>query len=147
MATTEPDRWFAENLRRERDRIGMPQHLLAERLARSLGRPYSQQTIAQIENGTRKVSIGEAQELARAVGSDAGTLARAPEQAEVVLRILRLARELREFHGQAQNFTHLFLADREGLRQALDDAAGTDGIADAVAEGREAAGLRLHWEG
>jgi transcriptional regulator with XRE-family HTH domain len=57
------DERFATNIREERGRQKLSQGELARRMA-DRGFPYYQQTIRRIEEGRRKVSVGEAKALA-----------------------------------------------------------------------------------
>jgi transcriptional regulator with XRE-family HTH domain len=57
------DERFATNIREERGRQKLSQGELARRMAER-GFPYYQQTIRRIEEGRRKVSVGEAKALA-----------------------------------------------------------------------------------
>ena len=67
------DERFATNIREERQRQKLSQGELARRMAQ-LGFPYYQQTIRRIEEGRRKVSVGEAEALARIFGTSVDRL-------------------------------------------------------------------------
>lgn len=58
------DERFADNIREERERRGKSQAEIA-RLMRERGWSYHPQTVQRIEAGHRKVSVGEAEALAR----------------------------------------------------------------------------------
>src|SRR6516164_3759995 len=62
------DERFAANIREERERRKLSQGELARRMAER-GYPYYQQTIRRIEEGRRKVSVGEAKALAEILGT------------------------------------------------------------------------------
>ena len=62
------DERFATNIREERERQKLSQGELARRMAER-GFPYYQQTIRRIEEGRRKVSVGEAKALAEILGT------------------------------------------------------------------------------
>jgi transcriptional regulator with XRE-family HTH domain len=72
VSSTEPaglaDEWFAANIREERARLKMSQGELARQMAER-GFPYYQQTVRRIEEGRRKVSVGEAKALAKILGT------------------------------------------------------------------------------
>lgn len=58
------DEWVAWNIRMHRESHGWSQADLAQRMA-TLGWKYHPQTVHRIESGQRKVTIGEAEALAR----------------------------------------------------------------------------------
>ena len=62
------DERFAANIREERGRQKLSQGELARRMAER-GFPYYQQTVRRIEEGRRKVSVGEAKALADILGT------------------------------------------------------------------------------
>jgi transcriptional regulator with XRE-family HTH domain len=62
------DERFAANIREERGRRKLSQGELARRMAER-GFPYYQQTVRRIEEGRRKVSVGEATALAEILGT------------------------------------------------------------------------------
>src|SRR6516225_3147504 len=64
------DERFATNIREERERQKLSQGELARRMAER-GFPFYQQTVRRIEEGRRKVSVGEAAALAVALRLDA----------------------------------------------------------------------------
>lgn len=62
------DERFATNVRETRERLKMSQGELARQMAER-GFPYYQQTVRRIEEGRRKVSVGEAKALADILGN------------------------------------------------------------------------------
>jgi transcriptional regulator with XRE-family HTH domain len=58
------DEWVAWNIRLRRENLGMSQADLAQKMA-VLGWKYHPQTVHRIESGNRKVTVGEAEALAR----------------------------------------------------------------------------------
>ena len=60
------DEWVAWNIRLRREGLGMSQADLAKEMA-ALGWKYYPQTVHRVEQGQRKVTIGEAEALARIV--------------------------------------------------------------------------------
>ena len=58
------DDWVAANIRVHREQLDMSQADVAEKMA-ALGWKYYPQTVHRIESGQRKVTVGEAQALAR----------------------------------------------------------------------------------
>ncbi len=72
------DKWFAVNLRAARERAGLSQEDLAQRM-REAGFKFHQQTIGRIEAKERSVRVGEALAFARIVKTNLDALARPPE--------------------------------------------------------------------
>lgn len=62
------DEWLAANVRERRTALGLSQGEIARRMA-DLGWPWYQQTVRRIEQGSRKAVAGEAQALARILGT------------------------------------------------------------------------------
>lgn len=62
------DEQFATNIREERERQGLSQADVAERM-RKRGWSWHPQTVQKIESGNRKVTVGEGKALAEVVGS------------------------------------------------------------------------------
>lgn len=58
------DERFAVNIRERRERAGLSQSELSRRMA-AVGWQYYPQTVQRVEGGQRKVSVGEAEALAR----------------------------------------------------------------------------------
>src|SRR5690349_265492 len=67
------DDLFAENFRRRREDRGISQAAVAEAMAKA-GFSFHQQTVGSIENGSRRVRIGEAVALAEILGIDLAVL-------------------------------------------------------------------------
>lgn len=67
------DERFAANIRETRERLKMSQGELARRMS-SGGWPYYQQTVRRVEEGKRKVSVGEAKALAEILGESVDRL-------------------------------------------------------------------------
>lgn len=67
------DEWVAWNVRIRRENLGMSQADLAQKMA-ALGWKYYPQTVHRIESGQRKVTIGEAEALARIFSTTVDTL-------------------------------------------------------------------------
>lgn len=71
---TAPDKVFARQFRAERERTGMTQDEVAREMVRR-GHDFHQQTVWKLENSRRKVSIGEAVDLADTLGVPVDALA------------------------------------------------------------------------
>jgi transcriptional regulator with XRE-family HTH domain len=95
-ADTGVDRRVTENLRAARERSGLTQRELAEKMQASGWPAFRQQTITRYEGGQRTLTVGEVDALASALGTDVLTLTR-PEglarQSWLLLDALRLVRE------------------------------------------------------
>lgn len=85
---------FAKNLRTVRAAQKVSQAELARRMA-ARGWPYYAQTIHRIETGQRKITLGEAVELARLLGTTADALSRARGTARLGLELIEDAEEYR----------------------------------------------------
>lgn len=133
------DEWVAWNIRIRRENLGWSQADLAGKMA-ALGWKYHPQTVHRIESGQRKVTIGEAEALARIFSTTVDRLtwpdmathtaawlgvftARADAAFE---QIVTQARELlfdREHLERAlAEIERLGIGDREGVREVLEDA-------------------------
>jgi transcriptional regulator with XRE-family HTH domain len=148
MAEARPDmadQRFAENLRFARERAGLSQAALATQMV-DLGWPFHQQTIARIEDGRRKVGMGEGDALARAVGSNMLAMIRPHGHARVAWTIISAVRDVRETHRQATQVLCRFNAEFERLERAIASArdAGLEEIlADEIALGQLALELDI----
>lgn len=94
------DERFAANLRLARERAGMSQEEVAQQMS-DLGYKFHQQTITRIENGRRKVSLEEANQLAQAVGSTVDALSRPTGLARDAWTVLHDVRVIRDAHKRA----------------------------------------------
>lgn len=79
---TDPERWFGENLRIQRETVGLSQSDLAGQMA-ELGFSFHQTTIRRIETGERAVRLGEAHALAQLVETSVTELSQAPIEARM----------------------------------------------------------------
>lgn len=67
------DAAFAKNLKRTREQLGRSQQWVAEQMT-ARGHDWLQTTVYKSENGSRKISIGEAMGLAASLGVDLSAL-------------------------------------------------------------------------
>lgn len=88
QSSPSPDDAFASALRAERERQGITQGALAAEM-KTRGHDFRQQTMARIEKGDRRVSVGEAQDLAAALGTTLDELA--PPRGESPTAVARRA--------------------------------------------------------
>jgi transcriptional regulator with XRE-family HTH domain len=133
------DEWVAWNVRLRREGLGWSQADLSAKMA-ALGWKYHPQTVHRIESGQRKVTIGEAEALARIFSTTVDSLTwpdmvthtaawfgvfigRADAAFE---QIVTQARELlfdREHLERAlAEMERLGIGDRDGIREAVEDA-------------------------
>jgi transcriptional regulator with XRE-family HTH domain len=99
-AATDADRRVAADLRAARERAGLTQGQLADKM-RSGGWPtFHQQTITRYEGGQRRLTTGEADALAAALGTTLTTLMRPEGLARESWLLLDAARRLRETSDQ-----------------------------------------------
>ena len=98
------DQRFAQNLKAARERAGMSQQDVADKMG-EYGYPMHQQTVARVEAGTRTVrGPGELLAFSRAVSSHVDALVRpAGLQAEAT-RLLDTARAVRDAREAASSF-------------------------------------------
>jgi transcriptional regulator with XRE-family HTH domain len=119
---------FARRLLTLRKTAGLTQEQLADRMTRA-GNTMHRSAIAKIEAGDRAVSIGEAVQLAGALGVDLADLAsersrdteqdRAHrERADVQIRVRSLELEVAERHKQLEEHQFLYEHAVEQLEQA-----------------------------
>lgn len=133
------DEWVAWNIRIRRENLGMSQADLAKAMA-GLGWKYHPQTVHRVESGQRKVTIGEAEALARIFSTTVDTLtwpdmvthtaawfgvftARADAAFEQIAAQTRELLYDREHLERAlAEIGRLGIGDREGVREAVEDA-------------------------
>lgn len=123
---------FAQNMREARKRAGMSMSELAQRLT-ELGFACSQQIIDKIENQGRKVSLGEANRIARALGTTADALSRPTGLASEAFGILDAARGARAAHAGVVKQARTF-RDRQHSLSLRIDRVTRDGHADELAD-------------
>lgn len=122
------DERFAANLRPAREHAGLSQEALAEAM-RHLGfGSFTQQAIARIEAGRRRVSFAEAVALAQCVHTTADALSRPAEVAAEAFLILDTVRAVRAAAAAITEQTRVLAAGRDRLARAIGRAerAGTD---------------------
>jgi len=141
MDTTEPDaadQRFAAGVRHARERAGLSQGALAEKMAGE-GYPFRQQTVSEIESGQRAVRMGEGLALARVLAVPVESLVRPEGVAHQGWTITEAKRDLQAAlaamdvqHRKAVSARRrLEVALREAERQGL-----TEALAQEVADGR-----------
>ena len=124
--TVDGDEWqdhaeerFAGNLRTARDRAGLSQQAVAAQM-REMGFGHiRQQTIAQIEGGTRSVRLGEALALSRITGTSIDTLVRPQGVAEGAWRLLDAARKVQEARHEVGDGVERLADARYDLRSVI----------------------------
>jgi transcriptional regulator with XRE-family HTH domain len=129
-------RRFAENLRAARERAGLSQQDLANRMGEN-GHPMPQQTINRIENGQRRVEISEALALARSVGGHIDSLVRPQHLLDEAWRLLDGAREVREARAAADRLESA-RARLEKHIARVTEAGHADALADEITIARQA---------
>ena len=120
------DERFAANLKAARERAGLSQRQLAERMAEA-GHPMPQQTINRIESGTRKVrGVGEARSLAQALGTTVDILSLPRGAALDALHLTQGARRLREAASAARAARGRYDFERQLLARVTEKLAASD---------------------
>jgi transcriptional regulator with XRE-family HTH domain len=133
------DEWVAWNVRIRRENLGWSQADLAGKMA-ALGWKYHPQTVHRVESGQRKVTIGEAEALARIFGTTVDTLTWPDMVTQTAAWLgMFIARADAAFERIAEQ-TRELLFDREHLERALAEIArqGTGGHEDVRAQAGEA---------
>jgi transcriptional regulator with XRE-family HTH domain len=137
------DERFATNIREERERQKLSQGELARRMAER-GFPYYQQTIRRIEEGRRKVSVGEAKALAEILGTTMDRLTW-PGQVAAAAHLIGIAiARAQQARDNITRHTTTLLHSRAVLQrlaaQVIErDYLGSDKIREIVAEAAQVA--------
>jgi transcriptional regulator with XRE-family HTH domain len=142
------DERFATNIREERERQKLSQGELARRMAER-GFPYYQQTIRRIEEGRRKVSVGEAKALAEILGTTMDRLTWPGQVASAAyLMDTAIARAKQAWDGITQGTTTLLYAratlEHIAAQMTERDYLGSDKIREIVAEAAQVAEMNPH---
>ena len=112
------DEHAAVNIKRARERLGLSQADLAEKMA-AIGWRFHPQTVHRIEAGQRKVFIGEAEALARILQTTVDRLGWAQgEDAEVAMTDMAITRIRQAWHEVSDATLRLAAALAAGHRQA-----------------------------
>lgn len=129
---------FAENFRDRRQREGLSQKAVAERMSDMTGAPYHQQTVARIEAGQQAARLGEAELLARAVGTTSGALLLPAGLAREATRLVYAVREARAAYRALTDGAERLAKAREALKYAIEagEKAGEDRLADQLSIAR-----------
>lgn len=117
------DEWVAWNVRFHRDDRGMSQADLAEKMA-ALGWKYHPQTIHRIESGQRKVTVGEAEALARIFGTTVDRLTWPDMMTHTVAWLSLFTDRANMAYGRIVEQAHELLFNRAHLERALAEVAG-----------------------
>jgi transcriptional regulator with XRE-family HTH domain len=130
---------FAANVRARRELRGWSQRQLAERMADLGHRSFRQQTVAEIEQGSRAVKLDEALALSRALGISVDNLIRPAGLTKVASELLAAAWEALDTTRQAREWAGESEAARRRLAKALVAATGhEDALADELAVAQRA---------
>ena len=137
------DERFATNIREERERQKLSQGELARRMAER-GFPYYQQTIRRIEEGRRKVSVGEAKALAEILGTTMDRLTLPGQVAAAAYMMNFAAAGAQRAWNDIASHTTMLLAARATLEhlaaQMIErDYLGSDKIREIVTAAAQAA--------
>ncbi|MGV3733489.1 MAG: helix-turn-helix domain-containing protein [Microcella sp.] len=119
--STSADERFAEGLKLARESMGMTQEALALRM-RERGFKFHQATIYKIESGFRRVTVGEAAALSRALSVSLPFLISGSDREELYLQhVVQLALDLMALHDEIAEK----LEDLRGLENAIRQAVDT----------------------
>jgi transcriptional regulator with XRE-family HTH domain len=121
---------FATNLRAARDRAGLSQRVLAAQMRQMGFRHMHQQTIAQIEAGTRSVRLGEADALASILRTNMTALMRPAGLAMREAELIAAIRALRAAITDATRQGNAFVSALGGLERCVARAEADEITAD-----------------
>lgn len=121
------DALFARNMVTFRERAGISQADLVERLNELGWASAYQTTISRIEKGTRPARIGEARMIARALQVDLAQLTLSAAESLSVSRLSYAREKLRETLQAIRLDTHRWAKARDALRDLV-DSMKADGI-------------------
>lgn len=128
---------FATNVRARRELNSLSQGALAQAMVDLGYRTFRQQTVAEIESGSRQVKLDEALALSRALGISVDNLLRPSGLTRQASELLDAAREAREAERQAMHWAGEYEKAVERIRRALRAAKGhEDELADEIAVAR-----------
>jgi transcriptional regulator with XRE-family HTH domain len=128
---------FAANVRARRELNGMSQGDLAQAMRDLDHGTFRQQTVAEIERGSRAIKLDEALSLSRALGITVDNLLRPAGLTKEASELLDSAREARETHRAALHWAAEHDHAVRRVEQALKRAAGHEAeLADEIAVAR-----------
>lgn len=139
------DRNLAGNVRELRRQRGWSQGELARRMA-VLGWPWAQQTTRRVEEGSRKVSAGEAAALARVLGTTADRLLMPGQQASLAWLLSSFTARARRAHAEIARAAAVLEAAQRQVATSLAEAERSPwkddpALAGLLADAREALAL------
>jgi len=129
---------FAENLRAARERAGMSQGALTQKML-ELGYKFHQQIISKIEAGERKVDQEEAYALASLLGTTVEALRRPPDINIEAAALMDGAQHLARLRTQAAQVARQYGEQRallEQLVEAIEAAGNTEQLAREIGVAR-----------
>ena len=113
------DGWFGTNLRAARERRGLSQAALAERM-KGRGFAFHTMTVNRIEQGERPPRLVEAVALAEIVNSDLSRLLRVPDQEKALADLEEFTARLRDsLNGFASSTVMLYRDHRPAVRKMI----------------------------
>lgn len=139
------DERFAAQVRERRERAKMSQADLAKEMS-AVGWPWYPQTVHRIENGTRKVSVGEAKSLAEIFGTIVDRLTWPGKEASAAGLLLMFTVRAEDAWRQVASWTSTLRHAQKQLSGTLasverDGYFGSDEIRELAEEARNAIGL------
>jgi transcriptional regulator with XRE-family HTH domain len=115
------DDWFTVNIRARREKLGMSQADLAQKMV-ALGWRYYPQTIHRIESGQRKVTVGEAEAVAHVLGTSVYRLTWPDTVSDTVNLFTSLAEQADQAFEEIAAWTGRLLDARLQIERNLEDA-------------------------
>lgn len=110
--------WFAANLKAARERAGMSQETMAQRMRHAGYASWKQQTVTKVENAARRVLLAEARALARILGLTDAELTQPPETVRDGLALREAVSRLWQARSDAQ-YAALYVNEARGDLETL----------------------------
>jgi transcriptional regulator with XRE-family HTH domain len=117
------DEMFAVNIRQTRERLKLSQGEIARRMA-DRGFPFYQQTIRRIEEGRRKVSVGEAKAIAEILDTTVDQLTASVPEADAALAVTVASMSVRASARKVSRAVAALLGARVAAEKVLADTDG-----------------------
>lgn len=127
------DQWLAANLKAARERSGLSQEAVAQRM-REAGFRFHYQTVGRIEAGSQLARVGEAKALAAIFGLSVDSLTEPPATRREAWQLTGLTRQLPGLRDEAETAARRYHEARNRLTSRVKKARSGAGAADLAAE-------------
>ena len=116
-------RWFGENLKFSREKMGESQTGLAKKMA-DLGFPWHQTTVSRIELGERPVQLVEALALTKVTGVNVGDMLQSPHDVQLTRLLQKANRHVADLLNAIHQSTYEVIRAKIELESHLAAAKG-----------------------